>query len=260
MDTYYLIVLFIFGTIFGSFFNVVGYRIPRGESIVSPPSRCPKCDHRLTILELVPILSYIFQLGRCKNCKQPIPPFYAIFEFSTGVLFALSYYIFGFSYEFIIALIFSSMCIILIISDFHFFIIPDEILVAALIPTFLVILISNGISGFVLSFIGGLIGFAFMFAIKVLGDYSFKKESMGGGDIKLMFVFGVVLGYEMAVISIVVASFIGLPISLILLFNKKLKDRVIPFGPFLCVAALILLFGEYDMPKFLDLVQKVSLL
>ena len=85
------IFLFIIGTIFGSFYNVVGYRIPKGESIVYPPSHCTNCNHKLTFFELIPVLSYIFQKGKCKHCHQKISLFYPIFETLTGVLFVLSY-------------------------------------------------------------------------------------------------------------------------------------------------------------------------
>ena len=82
MDLYYLIVFFVFGLIFGSFYNVVGYRLPNNMSLINPPSHCPKCDHRLTPFELIPVFSYLFQGGKCKNCKQKIIyiPFHTIYK------------------------------------------------------------------------------------------------------------------------------------------------------------------------------------
>ena len=107
------IFLFIIGTIFGSFYNVVGYRIPKGESIVYPPSHCTNCNHKLTFFELIPVLSYIFQKGKCKHCHQKISLFYPIFETLTGVLFVLSYISYGLTPELIIALTFVSLMIII---------------------------------------------------------------------------------------------------------------------------------------------------
>ena len=95
MEIYYAIVLFVFGTIFGSFYNVVGDRVADGKSIIYPPSHCPKCKHRLTPLELVPIFSYLFQGGKCKNCKCKIPLFHPLYEIFVGLLFMLSYISFG---------------------------------------------------------------------------------------------------------------------------------------------------------------------
>ncbi len=258
MEIYYLVTFFIFGIVFGSFFNVAGYRLPRGESIITPPSKCPKCDHYLTVKELIPIMSYIIQKGKCLNCQAPIAPYYAFFELFTGILFALSYYLFGFSFELIIALIFSSMSIILIVSDYHFYIIPDEVLISSIIMIMIAIVLNESFLALSYALINGLIAFFSILLIKILGDFIFKKESMGGGDIKLLFVFGLVLGWEMAILSIVVGAFIALPIAIVLIYSKKIKERIIPFGPFLCLAALILLFSEFDLEKFLDLIVKTS--
>ena len=89
MEVYYCIVFFIFGTILGSFFNVVGYRLPRNESIIFPPSHCPNCNHRLKMGELIPIFSYIIQGGKCRNCHKHIPLYYPIFESLCGLSFML---------------------------------------------------------------------------------------------------------------------------------------------------------------------------
>ena len=89
------ILMFIIGTIFGSFYNVVGYRVPKEESIVYPSSHCPKCNHKLNFFELIPIISYIIQKGKCKKCKEKIGIFYPIFELITGILFTLTLKIYG---------------------------------------------------------------------------------------------------------------------------------------------------------------------
>ena len=125
MTIYYAVVTFIFGAVLGSFYNVVGYRIPKGESLISPSSHCTKCNHKLGASELVTIFSWIFIQGKCKNCGQKISAFYPIFEFSSGLLFMISYLIFGFSIEFFISITFISMLLIIIISDYQTYIIPD---------------------------------------------------------------------------------------------------------------------------------------
>ena len=249
MEIYYATVFFIFGTLFGSFYNVVGYRLPRGESIAYPPSHCPKCGHRLSPLELIPIFSFLFQKGKCKNCGDKISWFYSIFEFTTGVLFCVSYLVFGFSIELVIALTFISMLLIVIISDYQTMTIPDELLAFCGLLLIIELSIKNGLNVGE-NILDGIIMFSIMYLIKILGDKIFKKESMGGGDIKLMFIYGLVLGWPLSCISICLASFIGLPISLIMI--KKTHDHEIPFGPFLAIAAIILVIFKIDFNTIIN--------
>lgn len=250
MTVYYSIMTFIFGTVLGSFYNVCGYRLPRGESLIKPPSHCPKCNHRLGVSELIPILSYLFQFGKCKNCKAKISLFYPIFETTTGLLFMLSYLIFGFSIDFFIAITFISMLLIIIISDYQTMIIPDSVLVVASIMLIIELFIKNGVNVYINIF-DGIISFMIMFLLKKLGDFLFKKESMGGGDIKLMGVIGLVLNYKLAIVTIFLASIIGLPISLLILFKNK--TNIIPFGPFLSISAIILLLSRIDFNMIIEM-------
>ena len=246
-----IVLFFIAGTIFGSFYNVVGYRIPKGESILYPSSHCTKCNHKLGPLELIPILSYIFLGGKCKNCGDKISCFYPIFEFLTGLSFSLSFIVFGLSLECLLSIVFVSMLLIVIISDYQTMIIPDSVLIVFGI---LIIIIKYFIVGYPSIFyvlLDGVIAFVFMLLLKLFGDFLFKKESMGGGDIKLLGLFGIMFGYIMSIFSVFLASLIGLPVSLIIL--KKNKTHEIPFGPFLAVAAMIILFTKLDFNTLLNL-------
>ena len=260
MTLYYTIISFIFGITLGSFYNVVGYRLPRNESIVKPPSHCPNCNHRLRAIELVPIFSYIFLKGKCKNCKKKISLFYPLFELTTGILFALAYIVFGGTVNLAIALILISVLLIIMISDYQTMIIPDEVLIVGAISLAIALFIKGGLNLLLFSLINGIVAFTIMFLIKKLGDFMFKKESMGGGDIKLMFLFGMVFGYEMCLVIIAMASFIGLPISIFLLFlpkKRKYKDvpiNSIPFGPFLAIAALIVLFLKININAVINFI------
>lgn len=251
MTIFISIFMFIMGTIFGSFYNVVGYRLPKGESIVFPPSHCPKCNHKLTFFELIPILSYVFQKGKCKKCHQKISLFYPIFEALTGILFVLSYLSYGLSYELIIVLTFISMMIIIVVSDYNYLIIPDSVLIIFGSLLLIEILLINGLNAALLALLNGILAFITMFLLKKLGDFIFKKESMGGGDIKLLFLFGMVLSYPIAILSIFVGSLIGLPIALLILYKKK--DHVIPFGPFLAAGATLLLLLNIDINTIINL-------
>lgn len=251
MEVYYSIVIFIFGIVLGSFYNVVGYRIPKGQSLIKPSSHCTKCNHKLGASELVPIFSWIFQRGRCKKCKDKISSFYPIFEFATGLLFVISYLIFGFSIEFVITVTFISMLLIIIISDYQTMIIPDEVLIFFSICLIIELIIKNGVANIWFSLLNALISFSIMYLLKKLGDFLFKKESMGGGDIKLMAVIGLILGYEMSIMTIFLASFIGLPVSLYVMYKNK--TNIIPFGPFLSVAAIIILLCQIDFKMIINL-------
>lgn len=247
------IFVFIIGTIFGSFYNVVGYRLPNDMSIAFPNSHCPNCKHKLKFYELIPVISYLFLLGKCKNCKKRISWIYPFFEVITGTMFLLSYIVFGLDIKFFISITFLSILIIITISDIKYFIIPDEVLIVGtiiLIIEFIVNTILNKLSiynGIINPVLNGLGAFCILYIFKVLGDAVFKKESLGGGDIKLLFVVGLVLGLDMSIVTIFIAAFIALPISIVYLIKND--DNVLPFGPYLSIgAAIILLTGlNFDM-------------
>lgn len=247
------ILMFIIGTIFGSFYNVVGYRTPKKESIIFPPSHCPNCNHRLKAYELIPILSYIIQKGRCTKCKEKIGLFYPIFELITGILFALSLKIQGLTPNLIIILTFISMLIIITVSDIKYMIIPDSVLIFFALLTIIEIFFISGINEVITSIINGIISFTIMYFIKIVGDIIFKKESMGGGDIKLMFLIGTILNYKNALLSIFIGSLIGLPISLMTIKNNK--THILPFGPLLAAGAVIITLTQINLDKILNIMQ-----
>ncbi len=246
---YNIIIFFIIGTIFGSFYNVVGYRLPKNESLIKPKnSYCPHCKHKLKPLELIPLLSFIFQRGKCHHCHYQIAWFYPLIELITGSLFAVAYYSFGFSYELIIALSLVSLFSIVIVSDVNYLIIPDEVtIVVSIIIASTNFLAYGLIKGFQ-SLGSGILLFLVMYLIMLLGNFLFKKESLGGADIKLMFVAGLALGPILGLLVIFISSVIALPISIILYVTNK--EKVIPFGPFIVLAMLLLFLLKIDLNLF----------
>lgn len=250
MNLILIICFFIIGTIFGSFYNVVGYRIPKGESILYPSSHCTNCNHKLKAFELIPILSFLFLGGKCHKCKSKISFFYPIFELLTGVCFVLSYIVFGISLECLYSILFISMLLIIVISDYQTMIIPDSILIFFSLLLIFIKYFMGGFDAIGISLLHALGSFVFMLVLKILGDFLFKKESMGGGDIKLLAVFGFVLGFPLSIISVFLAAFIALPVSLILLKVKKTHE--IPFGPFLSVSAIIIFLSQINFEKIID--------
>lgn len=251
MDLYYCVVMFIIGSVLGSFYNVVGYRIPKGESIIFPSSHCTNCGHKLKPYELIPILSFLFLGGKCSKCKQKISWFYTIFELLTAILFVICYVVFKENIiKLLIALTFVSMIIIIFVSDYHYLIIPDSVLIFFTLVFLIEIAIEIGITKIYIPIFSGTFSFISMYVIKLLGDFLFKKESMGGGDIKLLFVIGMVLGFPEALFSIFIGSLVGLPIAFIILMKNK--DHVIPFGPLLGIGSLIMLFTQFNVINFIN--------
>lgn len=242
---------FLIGLFFGSFYHVVGYRMPKGESIVFPPSHCPNCNHRLTPLELIPVLSFLIQGGKCKVCKSKISIFYPIAEILCGLLFMFAYLSFGLTLDLIIAITLISMLIIVIFSDYYYMIIEDKVLIFFGIILMIEIFFINGFDSLLHSLLSGIISCVVMLLLKVCGDFVFKKESMGWGDIKLMFVIGLVISWQMVIISIPLAAFIALPVSLIILYKNK--EHILPFGPFLSLSAIIILLTRIDLNFLLEL-------
>lgn len=238
MEKLYLTIFFIFGSIMGSFYHALATRLSNGLSIVKPASHCDKCKHELKWYELIPILSYIIQGGKCRKCKTAMPISYLLMEICTGILFAVCYHVFDTPLEITISLVFISSLIIIIISDIEYMIILDEVLIFAITAIVILDIFNVGFYDTSIKILCGAGSFITMLLIKKMGDFIFKQESLGGGDIKLMFVIGLVIGYEMSICNIFLATFIAFPIALFLLITKK--DNMIPFGPFLSMAAIIL--------------------
>ena len=233
----------------GSFYNVLGLRVANHESIIKPRSHCEKCGHVLSWYEMIPIFSFIFLKGKCRNCKNKLSILYLFSEFFCGVLFAISFYSFGFSWNLGICLILSSLLIIVTVSDVTYMIIPDRFIVISSILVLLIKLIGFGLREFLFSLLYGLMAFGIMFLIMKFGEYMFKKESLGGADVKLMFTVGICLEPLLSLLVIIIASIIALPISLVLLVKEK--EHAIPFGPFILIGLMIVFLTKLDSLKII---------
>lgn len=237
MTIIYIFLFFIYGLVFGSFFNVVGLRVPKGESIVHPPSHCTVCDRNLTVKDLVPVFSYVFLKGKCRGCGTKIHWVYPVMELATGLLFAFAYYQLGFALELVVALLFISLLVIITVSDIAYMLIPDKILLFFLIPL-IVLRVFEPLSPWWDSIVGAVVGFGVLFLIAIV-----SKGGMGGGDIKLFFVIGLVLGWVPTLLTLFLASIIGTVIGVISLRRTKQGRKTpIPFGPSIAIAAIIAYF------------------
>ena len=255
MDLFYFIIFFFLGTLMGSFYTVVGTRLPNKENFITTRSHCDYCHHSLSLLDMVPILSYLFLRGRCRYCGKEIKSLSTSMEIFTGVLFAFSYYVFGFSYELFIALGIVSMFIILSVSDILYLIIPDEILIFFAGYFLIVITLQYGVLAALSSIVSGLFLFITMYLIMLVGNFLFKKETLGGGDIKMMFVFGLILSPLLGITAIFLGSVLALPVSLFLLSKKN--QHLIPFGPFLLLSLTLLYFTQIDASMILNWLRSI---
>ncbi|PID04126.1 MULTISPECIES: A24 family peptidase [unclassified Sporosarcina] len=237
MEWLYSSFFFLYGITFGSFFNVVGIRLPVKESIVSPPSRCTTCDRNLTAVDLVPVFSYVFLRGKCRGCKEKISALYPVMELITGVLFVCAFLHFGFQWEFVVALLFISMLVILTVSDLKYMLIPNKILLPFGIAIFILRFVSP-LTPWWDSLLGAAVGFGLLLLIAFVSN-----GGMGGGDIKLFFVIGLVLGTMQTLVTLFLASLIGAIVGMIFLKKTKQGRKTpVPFGPSIAVAALIAYF------------------
>ena len=225
------VLIFIIGAVLGSFYLVVATRLPNKEDIIISRSHCDNCKANLKWYQLIPILSYVLFLGKCKKKKKRIPIVNLLVELITGSLFIFLYYNYGFGYEFYAGAIISSLMIIIFISDFKYLIILDSPLVIGSLILLGLKYYYFGFNTLCKSFLAGVILFSVMYLIGLIGNKLFKKESLGGGDIKFAFVIGIVLGFKLGLVALILSSFFALPISIASIYITK--NNEVPFGPFL---------------------------
>lgn len=235
--------IFIMGLLFGSFYNVVGMRLPNNKSIIFPGSHCEKCNHKLSWYENIPLASYILLGGKCKNCHTKISIWYPAIELFTGMLFLISYYTFGLTPEFAIAIIISSLVSIIFVSDINYYIILDSPLIIGSILIIIIKLLTTTLTSTLLSIGSGVLIFAIMYSIMLLGNIIFKKESLGGGDIKLSFIAGLVLGPKLGILYIIFGAFLAFPYAIYITIRNK--ENMLPFGPFL-ISSLLIIYLDYN--------------
>ena len=261
------ILVFIFGSIIGSFLNVCIHRLPLEESIVKPGSHCCCCNKQIPWYDNIPFLSYLFLGGRCRFCKKKISSRYFLVELLTAIMFLVFFRLYGLSYSFFSYVIFTAGLIIATFVDIKHRIIPDEISLGGIVVGVIVNLVRpyiehgsydllpvwDSLLGVVIG--GGIIyltGFFFdlvYFKILKRPPIQGETESMGGGDVKLLAMIGAFLGWKRALLTFFIAPFLGVFIGILNLITKK--DHTIPYGPFLSLGALISLFW---MDKVISLI------
>jgi len=239
---YIYVLVAVCGAIIGSFLNMLIYRLPRNISTVMGWSRCPNCRTNIALYDNIPIISYLILLGRCRRCKSPISPRYPVVELLNAGCYLLFLCLDGITPVFFAHCYLASSLIVIFFIDFEFQIIPDKIILPGIAVGLLSSVFINP-PGIVNSFIGFLVGGVSLLAVAYLGEWMFKKEAMGGGDIKMAAMMGAFVGWQKILLIFLGGAVIGLIASIIwMIISQKVRSkRLIPFGPFLAIAAMLVI-------------------
>lgn len=247
MSTDFAVLLFVFGlgACIGSFLNVCIYRMPRDVSVVRPRSSCPHCKAPIPWYENIPILSFLWLRGRCGRCRRAISVRYLLIEVVSGIFWSFLWAQYGLSMMFVINLIFFSLLIVVIVTDFETGLIPDLITLPGIVLGLLFSLIGQDnfpqavwYERLLSSLAGLLLGGGALLLTGWFGKLVFRKDSMGGGDVKLLAMIGTFIGPMNVALVFLLAPFPALPFALWQRFVKK--QETIPFGPFLALAGALL--------------------
>ncbi len=262
------ITVFVIGLIIGSFLNVCILRLPRGRSIVSPPSHCPRCKSPIKFYDNIPLVSFLLLWGRCRYCREPISWRYPLVELLNGLLYVWVVNEFPLGGEAVLLMLFCSSLLVITFIDFDHQIIPDVITLPGMLvgltlaPFFMSalgdplpfhldrLLPQTGpyLTGFLNSLIGLLLGGGPLFAIGWIWEKLRNVEAMGGGDVKLMGMVGSFLGWKGALLTIMLGALTGSVAGLLLIaLKRQTMEKVIPFGPFLALGALVTAFYSSDV-------------
>ncbi|MGX4201662.1 A24 family peptidase [Bacillus velezensis] len=235
-----LLILFFLGLIFGSFFYTAACRIPLRISVISPRSACSFCGLPLSWGELVPVVSYILQRGRCRNCRAKLSVMYPAAECWTACLFTAAGIHFGFSKELLVALLFLSLLMIVTMTDLQYMLIPDKVLLFFL-PLFIAGRMFSPLDSWYAGFAGAVCGFFLLVFIMFV-----SKGGIGAGDVKLFGVIGLTLGVKLVLIAFFLSVMIGAVYGMCAAARGSLgKKQPFPFAPAISAgSALSYLYGD----------------
>ena len=238
MDSIYYSLCIILGLIFGSFINVIIYRLPNNLSIIKPRSYCPKCKKTIPFYRNIPLISYIIQRGKCSNCKKTISITYPVIELLNGLIWFFGACYFQTFHEAIYFNFVSSLLLAIAIIDKKYFIIPLELSVSI----FLIITIYLLIFGNIISNLDGIIfGLGYLSLIFIITKFITKRQALGYGDLQLIFILGFWIADIRILIIIFISAFSALILWLLISLIKGFdSNRALPFGTFLSITSIII--------------------
>jgi len=249
-----IIIIICFGLAWGSFLNVVIYRLPLRMSLFKPSSSCPHCKEKIKFYDNIPVLSFLLLRGKCRHCKGRISLRYPLVEILTAVCFLLLYSQHSLSFFFFASCIFACALIALGFIDFYHQILPDEITLPGLLLALIYSLFRTDLN-LRQALIGAVAGAGFLLFIYVAYYLLRKKEGLGLGDVTMMLLIGAYLGWRQAFFTLILASFVGALVGIFfIIYQKKDFQYSLPFGTFLAPAAFAaLLWGERIISAYLSL-------
>ena len=267
ITAYFLVLAFILGAVFASFLGCMGWRMSHGESVLHGRSHCDSCGHILTGRDLIPIFSYLARGGKCAYCKAPIPKSSLIGEILLATLFVLATLRWDITPKLVLML--SFMCILYLLSlvDIYIQEIPDSCHLIAIGMRLIYYFVFEGfqLDSFVYLVASGFSVALPLLLLTLLMEKIMKKEAMGGGDIKLIFVTGLYLGWESNLLMILVACMVGIVVGLAQGQGRTTEDaseesegemegNYFPFGPAIAIATVVcLFFGDGIVSWYLSL-------
>lgn len=235
----FLLLFWLSGCCFGSFYTVIAFRVPKNQSIILPGSHCPACGHHLGPLELIPIFSYVLQKGKCKKCRCRISYVYPLTECLTGTLLTAACLFFsGQPLNMVSAILLVSFGIIFSLSDLYYLLLPNSLMILFFLSASLVLLYFKP-ANVSLHIISGMLFFGFFYCF-----FWLSEGGIGGGDVKLFAIIGLLLGWRLTLLTIVIACcFTLFTILLLLLLQKISRETPVPFAPFIFLGALFSFFA-----------------
>ncbi|MGA9518900.1 MAG: prepilin peptidase [Trichococcus sp.] len=248
MHTIVTIIFFIYGLVFGSFFNVVGLRVPNGTLLAQNRSYCDTCQRTLTWKELIPVWSFLRQRGRCSQCKEKISLLYPIMELATGLLAAVTFYRYGWNEQTVLGLLLIALIIPITVSDLAYRKIPNKLLLF-FTPLFLGLRILYPQPSLWESLIGAGLAFGLLFVIILVSN-----GGMGAGDLKYFTLLGFIFGPNLFLLLFFLATLYGAITGMIIMKLKGGNRKMtLPFGPFISLAAVtVFYFGEAMIQWYLS--------
>ena len=261
MEIVLAIIFLLLGLVIGSFLNVCIDRLPAKQSIISPPSHCPECGKKLAVKDLIPVFSYLLLKGRCRYCNGAIPKRVPIVEAATGIGFVSLLYFYGMGVELAIGLFYFCMFLVIFVIDLEHHLILNKVvypcvITALIISAFLPQLEMSPsmaiaghffdlgwASGLVSCLLGGLVGFVIFLLLSII-----TRGGMGDGDIKMVGLIGLIVGYPLVFVPIMLAIVLGGIVALMLILLKlKSRKQSIAFGPFLAIGAMATVLWGNDI-------------
>lgn len=248
IETQIMIFAFALGAAMGSFGNVLIHRLPLGQSIVSPGSRCPACGRSIRWFDNIPILSYLFLRARCRSCGSPISLRYPLVEALTGFLFAAVVWRFGVQTATVPMALFVWSLVVITFIDLDHRIIPDVLSLPG-VAVGLGISLLPGFPGLLDSLVGVLAGAGSLFLVLFAYEKVMGEEGMGMGDVKLLAMIGAFLGWQALPVTILVSSLTGSLVGIVYarVRGEPVRKFPVPFGPFLALGALVHIFFGVEL-------------